>query len=140
MSFFAFVLCKLSNLNLNSSRDSDFGQYLQLEMDRRRNEEGFIDLKINIHRLYEIASIGIIDSREATKEVKILVDEVNYFSYQTSNHDARIDDNEMNLREIMGKVDRIQEELQLLVQMNQGSHFQENPREAKHQKEEESVT
>ena len=56
------------------------------------------------------------------------------------NHDARIDDNEMNLKEIMGKVDSIQEDLQLLVQMNQGSRVQENPREAKHQKEEESVT
>ena len=66
-------------------------------MDHRRNEEGFIDLKINIHRLYEIMSIGITDSREAAKEVKKLVDEVNYLSYQTNNHDASINNNEMNL-------------------------------------------
>ena len=46
---------------------------------------------------------------------------VGYTSYQISNHDARIDDTEMNLKEIMGKVDRIQEDLQRLVQMNQGS-------------------
>ena len=65
--------------------------------------------------------------------------EVNYLSYQTSNHDARIDDNEMHLKENMGKIDRIHEDLQLLVKMNQGSHVQENPGEAI-QKEEESVT
>ena len=40
--------------------------------------------------------------------------------------DITIDDNEMNLKEIMGKIDCIQEELQLLVQMNQGSQAQEN--------------
>ena len=106
----------------------------------RRNEEGFIDLRINIQRLYEIVSIGISDSREAAKDVKKLVDEVNYLLYQTNNHDARINDNEMNLKEIMGKVDRIQEDLQLLVQMNQGSRVQENLGEAKQKKEEESVT
>ena len=49
-------------------------------MDHRRNEEGFIDLKINIHCLYEIMSIGIFDSREAAKEAKKLIDEVNYLS------------------------------------------------------------
>ena len=36
---------------------------------------------------------------------------VGYTSYHISNHDARIDNNEMNLKEIMGKVDRIQEDL-----------------------------
>ena len=80
-------------------------------MDHRRNEGGFTDLKINKQRLYEIVSVGITDSREAAKEVKKLVDEVNYLSYQTNNHDARIDDNEMNLREIMGKVHHIPEYL-----------------------------
>ena len=43
------------------------------KMDHRRNEEGFIELKINIKHLYEIASIGIISSREAAKEVKTLL-------------------------------------------------------------------
>ena len=36
---------------------------------------------------------------------------VSYTSLQISNHDARINDNERNLREMMGKVDRIQEDL-----------------------------
>ena len=75
-------------------------------------------MKINIQLLYKIMSIGITDRREAANEVKKLVDEVNYLSYQTNNHDARIDENEMNLKEIMGKVDCIQEDLHLLVQMN----------------------
>ena len=67
-----------------------------------------------------------MDSRETAKEVKNLVDVVSYASYQINNHDARIDDNEMDLKEIMGKVDRIQEDLQLQVQLNQGSQAHEN--------------
>ena len=62
-----------------------------------------------------MVAIGIMDSRETSKEVKNLVDVVGYTYYQISNHDARIDDNKMNLKEIMGKVDRIQEDLQRLV-------------------------
>ena len=54
-----------------------------------------------------MVAIGIMDNRETTKEVKKIVDVVGYTSYQISNHDARIDDNEMNMKEIMGKVDRI---------------------------------
>ena len=40
----------------------------------------------------------------------------------------------------MGKIDRIQEDLQNLVQMNQGSCAQENPRATVQKMEEESVT
>ena len=46
---------------------------------------------------------------------------VRYTSLQISNHDARIDDNESILREMMGKVERIQEDLEKLLSMNQGS-------------------
>ena len=46
---------------------------------------------------------------------------VSYTSLQISNHDARIDDNESNLREMMGKVDIIQEDLERLLSLNQGS-------------------
>ena len=87
-------------------------------MDRTGEIAGRVELKANLRRLYEMVAIGIMDSRETSKEVKNLVDVVGYTSYQISNHDARIDDNEMNLKEIMGKVDRIQEDLQLLVQLN----------------------
>ena len=46
----------------------------------------------------------------------------------------------MNLKEIMGKIDSIQEELQNLLQLNQGSHAQENPGAVIQKMEEESVT
>ena len=81
-----------------------------------------------------------MDARETAKEIKNLVDVVGYTSYQIRNHDARIDDNEMNLKEIMGKVNRIQEDLQRLVQMNQGIQVHENPAGAIQNMEEESVT
>ena len=64
---------------------------------------------------------------------------VSYTSLQISNHDARIDNNERNLREIMGKVDRIQEDLQHLINMNQGSKVNETTAAAEHPMEEESV-
>ena len=76
-------------------------------MDRAGENVSLADLKANLRPLYEMVEIGIMDSRETAKEVKNLVDVVEYTSYQISNHDARIDDNEMNLKEIMGKVDRI---------------------------------
>ena len=84
-------------------------------MERAGKNEGIAELKVNIRHQYEMVAIGIMDIRETSKEVKSLVDIVGYTSYQISNHDARIDDNEMNLKEIMGKVDRIQEDLQCLV-------------------------
>ena len=43
---------------------------------------------------------------------------VSYTSLQISNHVAEIDDNESNMREMMGKVDRIQEDLERLITMN----------------------
>ena len=80
-------------------------------MDCERNNVGLTDLKVNIQCLYDIVAIGNMDNREIDKEVKILVDVVKYASYHINNHDARIDDNEMNLKEIMGKVDPIQKDL-----------------------------
>ena len=64
---------------------------------------------------------------------------VSYTSLQINNHDARIDENESNLREMMGKVDRIQEDLQRLINMNQRSKLNETPAAAVHPMEEESV-
>ena len=46
----------------------------------------------------------------------------------------------MKLEEIMGKVDRIQEDLQCLVQVNQESQAHENPAREIQNMEEESVT
>ena len=50
-------------------------------------------------------------------------DTVSYTSQQVSNNDARIDGNESNLWEIMGKVDRIQEDLQRFIAMHQASRI-----------------
>ena len=84
-------------------------------MDRAGENDGLADLKVNIQCLYEMVAIGIMDNRGTAKEVKNLVDVVGYTSYHISNHDGRIDENEMNLKEIKRKVDRIQEDLQHLV-------------------------
>ena len=80
-----------------------------------------MDLKKNLRHLYEMMAIGIMDNKEIAQEVKIMGEVVSYTSLQISNHDARIDDNESNLREMMGKVDKIQEDLQRLINMNQCS-------------------
>ena len=64
---------------------------------------------------------------------------VSYTSLQISNHDARIDDTESNIRELLGKVDRIQEDLRKLITMNQGSRVNGENDAANHPMEEESV-
>ena len=64
-------------------------------------------------------AIGIMDNKEIAHEVKSMGEVVSYTSYQISNHDSGIDDTESNLMKMMGKVDRIQEDLQCLVSMNQ---------------------
>ena len=68
-----------------------------------------------------------------------MADTVSYTSQQVSNNDARIDDNERNLRELMGKVDRIQEDLQRFIAMNQTSRVSGEVAEAVIPMEEEYV-
>ena len=84
-------------------------------------------------------AIGIMDIKDIVQEVNNMGEVVSYTSYQISNHNSRIDDTKVNLKEIMGKVDRIQEDLQRLVSMNQGSQAHETPAAATHPMEEESV-
>ena len=76
-------------------------------MSQANENTGITDLKKNLRRLYEMMAIGIMDNKEIAHEVKSMGEVVNYTSLQISNHDARIDDNESNLREMMDKVDRI---------------------------------
>ena len=85
---------------------------------QRTVKEGFDDLKVNIQCLTDFVVVGIIDNRETAKEVKQLVEDVRYISYQTSCHDSRIDDHDMDMKEMMGKIDRMQEDIQNLVQLN----------------------
>ena len=64
-------------------------------------------MKVNIQHLADFVAVGITDNKETTKDAKQLADDVRYISYQTSCHDARIDDHDMDLKEMMGKIDRI---------------------------------
>jgi len=93
-------------------------------------------LKKNLCHLYDMMAIGIMDNKALVQEVKDMGEVVSYTSYQISNHDSRIDDTESNLRELMGKVDRIQEDLQRLVNMNQASQAHETPVAAQPMEEE----
>ena len=99
---------------------------------------GILDIKKNLRRMYELLSISVMDNREMAREVKSMGDTVSYTSLQISNHDARIDDNESNLRELMGKIDRIEEDLQRFIAMNQSSKVRATA-DAVHPMEEESV-
>ena len=80
-------------------------------MSQASENAGIMDVKKNLRRLYEMIAIGIMDNKEIAQEVKNMGETVSYTSLQISNHDARIDNNESNLREITGKFDRIQEDL-----------------------------
>ena len=79
------------------------------------------DIKKNLRRLYELLAINIVDTKEMREEIKKMADTVSYTSQQVSNNDARIDDNESSLREMHGKMDRIQEDLQRFIEMHQAS-------------------
>ena len=100
---------------------------------------GIMDIKKNLRHLYELISISIMDNREMAQVVKKMEDTVSYTSLQISYHDSRIDDNESSLREIMGKVDRIQEDLQKFISMNQSIWFHEATDDVVLPMEEESV-
>ena len=97
------------------------------------------DIKKNLRRLYELLAINVVDTKEMSMEVKKMADTVSYTSLQISNHDARIDDNESSLRELLGKVDKIQEDLQKFISMNQSSRVHAASDEVVLPMEEESV-
>ena len=80
-------------------------------MSQANENPGIMDLKKNLRHLYKMMAIGIMDNKEIAQEVKSMGEVVSYTSLQISNHDARINDNERNLMEMTGKVDRIQEYL-----------------------------
>ena len=108
-------------------------------MSQANKNAGIMDVKKNLRRLYEMMAIGIMDNKEIAQEVKSMGEVVSYTSLQINNHDARIDDNERKIREMMGKVNRIQEDLQHLINMNQCSKVNETPAATVHPMEEESV-
>ena len=117
---------------IDISSDSD-------RMAQPGDNAGIQDIKKNLRRLYEMVSIGIMDNREIARDIKKMEDIVSYTSLQISNHDSRIDDNESTLREMLGKVDRIQEDLERLISLNQGNRINGASVAAERPMEEESV-
>ena len=54
-----------------------------MDLVQRTVKEGFDALKVNIQCLTDFVVVGITDNRETTKEVRQLMDDVRYISYQT---------------------------------------------------------
>ena len=69
------------------------------------------DLVLNICRLADFVAVGISNNREMDSDVKQLVSNMRHVSYQTIYDDSRIDDHDKDLRELMGTVDCIKEDL-----------------------------
>ena len=93
----------------------------------------------NLRRLYEMTAIGVMDNKEMAKEIKSMSEIVSRTSLEVSNNDARTEDLESNLRELLGRVERIEEDLQKLVSMNQESRVNGVNEAASRPMEEESV-
>ena len=124
--------------------DSDLAARLVLPAEPNRmaqagDNTGIMDIKKNLRCLYKMVAIGIMDNKEIAWDIKKMEETVSYTSLQISNHDSRIDDNESSLREMMEKIDRIQEDLERLLTMNQGSRVQGATAAVDQPMEEESV-
>ena len=103
------------------------------------NNLGLQDIMKNLRRVYELTAIGVKESREIAKEIKEMSDTVSRTSQEVSNNGARTDDLESNLLELLGRVERIEEDLQNLVSMNQESRVNGVNDPAPQPMEEESV-
>ena len=84
-----------------------------------------------MHWIYELLSTGVKESRVAMSDVKYLANEMGC-------HESRIDDNDRDLRELMGTIYFIKEEVHKLTNMNHSIHYQETPTQG-HPMEETSV-
>ena len=73
------------------------------------------DIKLHIRRLSNFVAVDVEDNMKTTFDVKHLVSDVRFLSYQTSCHDSRIDDHDKDLKELMEKVNFIKEDLQKLA-------------------------
>ena len=100
---------------------------------------GLLDIKKNLRRLYEMTAIGVMDNKEMAKEIKSMSETVSRTSLEVSNNDARTEDLESNLRELLGRVERIEEDLEKLISMNQESRVNGVNETAEQPMEEESV-
>ena len=142
--FLSFPLVEISNNALAAGPLHSQFACMEIYEEPSRMAQGgdnadIMDIKKNLRRLYEMVAIGVMDNKEIAQEIKSMGETVSYTSLQISNHDSRIDDNESDLRELMGKVDRIQEDLERFITMNQGSRVNGATVGAERPMEEESV-
>ena len=79
---------------------------------------GLMDIKKNLRRLHEMIAIGVMDNKEMAKEIKGMSETVSRISLDISNLGARTDDLKSNMRELLGRVERIEEELEKFISMN----------------------
>ena len=127
----------VSSLHIQFSRiaiSSDFGR-----MAHNGNNPGLQDIMKNLRRLYEMTAIGVMDNKEMAKEIKSMSETVSRTSLEVSNNGARTDDLESNLLELLGRVERIEEDLKKLVSMNEESRVNGVNEAADQPMEEESV-
>ena len=70
------------------------------------------DIKLHLCRVYEMVGIGVQENREVSSDIIYIANQIGF-------HDSRIDDNERDLRELIGTVDIIKEEVLKISRMSQ---------------------
>ena len=97
------------------------------------------DFMKNLRRVYELIAIGVKENRDTAKEIKGMSETISRISQDVSDNGARTEDLDSNLRELLGRVERIEVDLQRLVSMNQESRVNGINTTASQPMEEESV-
>ena len=103
------------------------------------NNLGMQDFMKNLRRVYELTAIGVKENRDTAKEIKGMSETICRISQDVSDNGARTEDLDSNLRELLGRVERIEADLQRLVSMNQESRVDGINASASQPMEEESV-
>ena len=86
-----------------------------------------------------MTSIGVMDNKEMAKDIKSMSETVSCTSLDISNLGARTDDLESNMHELLGRIERIEEDLEKFISMNQESRVKGNNEADGQPMEEESV-
>ena len=103
------------------------------------NNLGMQDFMKNLRRVYELTAIGVKENRDTAKEIKGMSETICRISQDVSDNGARTEDLDSNLRELLGRVERIEADFQRLVSMNQESRVNGINASASQPMEEESV-
>ena len=109
------------------------------EMAHYGDNAGLMDIKKNLRRLHEMTAIGVMDNKEMAKDIKSMSETVSRTSLDISNIGARTDDLESNMHAMLGRIERIEENLEKFISMNQESKVKENNEADGQPMEEESV-